>query len=43
MKTKKPSLLASSLISMTAASALLVLATQGALAQKKYDTGASDT
>jgi branched-chain amino acid transport system substrate-binding protein len=43
MKTKKPSLLASSLISMTAASALLVLATQGALAQKKYDTGATDT
>ena len=43
MKTKKPSLLASSLISVTAASALLVLATQGALAQKKYDTGASDT
>jgi branched-chain amino acid transport system substrate-binding protein len=43
MKTKKPSLLASSLISMAAASALLVLATQGALAQKKYDTGATDT
>jgi branched-chain amino acid transport system substrate-binding protein len=43
MKTKKPSLLASSLISVTAASALLVLATQGALAQKKYDTGATDT
>src|SRR5580698_3757069 len=43
MKTKKPSLLASSLVSVTAASALLVLATQGALAQKKYDTGASDT
>src|SRR5580698_3573704 len=43
MKTKKPSLLASSLVSVTAASALLVLTTQGALAQKKYDTGASDT
>src|ERR1700729_4426452 len=43
MKTKRTSLLGSSLISMTAASALLVLATQGALAQKKYDTGASDT
>src|SRR5580698_3416808 len=43
MKTKKPSPLASSLISVTAASALLELATQGALAQKKYDTGASDS
>ena len=40
---KKLSVLASSLVSMTAASALMVLATQGALAQKKYDTGATDT
>jgi branched-chain amino acid transport system substrate-binding protein len=43
MKNKKLSLLASSLISVTAATALAVLTTQGALAQKKYDTGASDT
>ena len=43
MNNKKPSLLASSLVSVTAASALLLLATQGALAQKKYDTGATDT
>jgi len=31
------------LVSFTAAAALTVLATHGALAQKKYDTGASDT
>ena len=43
MKNKKLSLLASNLISVAAATALSVLATQGALAQKKYDTGASDT
>jgi branched-chain amino acid transport system substrate-binding protein len=43
MKNKKLSLLASGLISVTAATALAVLTTQGALAQKKYDTGASDT
>src|SRR5580692_8883823 len=43
MKNKKLSLLASSLISVTAATALAVLTTQGALAQKKYDTGATDT
>jgi branched-chain amino acid transport system substrate-binding protein len=43
MKNKKLSLLASSLVSVTAATALAVLTTQGALAQKKYDTGASDT
>jgi branched-chain amino acid transport system substrate-binding protein len=43
MTNKKLSLLSSSLVSMSAAAALLVLATQGALAQKKYDTGASDT
>src|SRR6202142_4230786 len=43
MKNKKMSLLASGLISVTAATALAVLTTQGALAQKKYDTGATDT
>src|SRR5580692_7426851 len=43
MKNKKMSLLASGLISLTAATALAVLTTQGALAQKKYDTGATDT
>jgi branched-chain amino acid transport system substrate-binding protein len=43
MNNKKRSLLASSLVSVTAASALMVLATQSALAQKKYDTGATDT
>jgi ABC-type branched-subunit amino acid transport system substrate-binding protein len=43
MKNKKLSLLGSSLISVAAATALTVLATQGALAQKKYDTGATDT
>jgi hypothetical protein len=43
VKNKKRSLLASSLLSLAAAAALTVLATQGALAQKKYDTGASDT
>jgi branched-chain amino acid transport system substrate-binding protein len=36
-------LLASHLIAVAAATALSVLATQGALAQKKYDTGATDT
>src|SRR5580658_3447697 len=43
MRNKKWSLLGSSLISIAAAAALTVLATHGALAQKKYDTGASDT
>jgi branched-chain amino acid transport system substrate-binding protein len=43
MRNKKLSLLGSSLISIAAATALTVLATQGALAQKKYDTGATDT
>jgi branched-chain amino acid transport system substrate-binding protein len=43
VKNKKLSLLTSGLISVAAATALNVLATQGALAQKKYDTGASDT
>ncbi|HTA99058.1 MAG TPA: ABC transporter substrate-binding protein [Bradyrhizobium sp.] len=39
MKNKKLSLV----ISVTAAAALAVLTTQGALAQKKYDTGVTDT
>src|SRR6202167_308816 len=43
MRNKKLSLLGSSLISIAAATDLTVLATQGALAQKKYDTGATDT
>jgi branched-chain amino acid transport system substrate-binding protein len=43
MRNKKLSLLGSSLISIATATALTVLATQGALAQKKYDTGATDT
>ncbi len=43
MKNKKLSLLGSSLVSMAAATTLTLLATQGALAQKKYDTGATDT
>jgi branched-chain amino acid transport system substrate-binding protein len=43
MNNKKRSLLGSGLISLTAAAALAVLTTQGALAQKKYDTGATDT
>jgi ABC-type branched-subunit amino acid transport system substrate-binding protein len=43
MKNKKLSLLSSGLISVAAATALVALTTQGALAQKKYDTGASDT
>jgi branched-chain amino acid transport system substrate-binding protein len=43
MRNKKLSFPGSSLISLAAATALTVLATQGALAQKKYDTGATDT
>jgi branched-chain amino acid transport system substrate-binding protein len=43
MRNKKLSAFGSSLISMAAATALTVLASQGALAQKKYDTGATDT
>src|SRR6185295_819245 len=43
VKNKKRSLLASSLLSVAAATALTLLTTQGTLAQKKYDTGASDT
>ena len=42
MNNKKLSL-SSGLVSAAAASALLLLATQGALAQKKYDTGATDS
>jgi branched-chain amino acid transport system substrate-binding protein len=48
MKRNKPSLLGSGLISVAAATAFIVLTSQvltssGALAQKKYDTGATDT
>jgi branched-chain amino acid transport system substrate-binding protein len=43
MNNKKLSLASSGLVSAVAASALVLLATQGALAQKKYDTGATDT
>src|ERR1700704_2455142 len=43
MKNKKRSLLASHLLAVAAATAFSLLSTQGALAQKKYDTGASDT
>src|ERR1700721_4508635 len=43
MSKNKLSPLGSSLISLAAATALTVLATQGALAQKKYDPGATDT
>jgi len=39
----KLSLASSALVSAAAASALVLLATQGALAQKKYDTGATDS
>ncbi len=42
MKNNKPSSLGSSLVSAIATTALLALTGQGALAQKKYDTGASD-
>src|ERR1700678_641963 len=43
MRNKKRSLLAPHFVSAAAVTALIVLTTQGALAQKKYDTGASDT
>jgi len=43
MKNKKRFLRISHLLSFAAAAAITVLATHGALAQKKYDTGASDT
>jgi branched-chain amino acid transport system substrate-binding protein len=43
MNNKKLSLLSSGVISVAAATALVALTAQGALAQKKYDTGASDT
>jgi len=42
MTNKKLSLLTSRLMTAAAATAFTVLATQGALAQKKYDTGATD-
>jgi ABC-type branched-subunit amino acid transport system substrate-binding protein len=43
MKNKKLSLLSSGLIAAVAATALVALTAQGAMAQKKYDTGVSDT
>ena len=43
MKKKISSLLGSGLVSAAAATALVALASQSALAQKVYDTGASDT
>jgi len=43
MKNKKLSLLSSGLISAVAATALVALTAQGAMAQKKYDTGVSDS
>ncbi len=43
MNNKKLPLPNSTLVSLAAATALFVLTTQGALAQKKYDTGATDT
>jgi branched-chain amino acid transport system substrate-binding protein len=43
MKNTKRVLRISHLVSFAAAAALTVLVTHGALAQKKYDTGASDT
>ena len=43
MNNKKSSLLGSHLISVAAATAFVALTSQGALAQKKYDTGATDT
>ena len=43
MKNKKRVLRISHMVSFAAAAALTVLMTHGALAQKKYDTGASDT
>ncbi len=43
MKNRKSSSPASRLSSAAAATAFVALASQGALAQKVYDTGASDT
>ena len=43
MKKKISSLLGSGLVSAAAATALVALASQSALAQKAYDTGATDT
>ena len=43
MKSTKSALFGSHLISVVAATAFVALTSQGALAQKKYDTGATDT
>ena len=43
MNNKKSSLLRSRLVSAAAATAFVALTSQGAMAQKAYDTGASDT
>jgi branched-chain amino acid transport system substrate-binding protein len=43
MNNKKSSLLGSCLVSVATATAFVALTSQGALAQKVYDTGASDT
>src|ERR1700753_4056112 len=43
MKNKKSSWLRSRLLSAAAATAFVALTSQGAMAQKVYDTGASDT
>jgi len=43
MKNKKSSLLRSRLVSAAAATAFVALTSQGAMAQKTYDTGATDT
>jgi ABC-type branched-subunit amino acid transport system substrate-binding protein len=43
MKNKKSSWLRSHLVSAAAATAFVALTSQGAMAQKTYDTGASDT
>jgi branched-chain amino acid transport system substrate-binding protein len=43
MNNKKSSLLRSRLVSAAAATAFVVLTSQGAMAQKVYDTGATDT
>ena len=43
MKNKKSSWLRSRLVSAAAATAFVALTSQGAMAQKTYDTGASDT
>jgi len=43
MKNKKSSLLRSRLVAAAAATAIVALTSQGAMAQKTYDTGATDT